>query len=73
MKVKHISIKDYICRVKKKNKTRGRPSKYEMVASEITSYLYKKNKPEIEKTISDMILYGTGIIKVKQLAKGREK
>ncbi|MDI6732349.1 MAG: hypothetical protein QME16_00250, partial [Planctomycetota bacterium] len=60
-----ISIKDYFCRVRKKNKTKGRPSKEEMVLSAVTSYNLDKMKPLFRKMHKDIMLYGTGIMKVK--------
>lgn len=65
--IKHINIKDFIVRARKKNKKRGRPSKQEIILSKFLSQ--QVNSPElqqeIEKAYLDMMLYGTGIIKTK--------
>lgn len=65
MKIKHISIKDFIVRVTKKGKTRGRPSKHELNASALLSYELKKNDKAIKKVMNDVMLYGKGIFEVR--------
>jgi hypothetical protein len=65
MKAKHISIKDYYVRAKKKNKTRGRPSKEEVYASAVMSYCLEKVIPQMHKAHMEALLYGTGILKVE--------
>ena len=63
MKAKHIPIKRYSCRVKRKGKTRGRPSNYEIYISAFLSHKLEDIKPEVNKAMVDMMIYGTGIIK----------
>lgn len=64
IKVKHISIKDFYVRVKKKNKTRGRPSNLEIYTSQILSACLVEIRPEIYKAFEDVLLYGTGILEI---------
>lgn len=58
------SILSMPVRVKKKGKTRGRPSKGEIWASQVASDLLKKHQPEINKAIADTIIYGQGTLKI---------
>lgn len=54
-----------IVKVRKKGKTRGRPSKWEKSLSAILSWQLEKSRPEIMKAHEDMILYGQGCIEFK--------
>ena len=59
-----MGIKDYLVRVKKNGKTKGRPSKYELFASRMMSDIMAKNKDAFNKANEDLILYGKGIMKI---------
>ena len=63
-KIKLESIKDYPVRIRKKNKTRGRPSKWELLVSKMTSQLLKENKEIIRKIQEDYLVYGTSAMKI---------
>lgn len=65
MNIKRVKIKDFLVRIKLKKKTRGRPSKWEYQASAVMSKVLLDNQNEIHKAMEDMLIYGTGIIKVK--------
>lgn len=66
MRIKRVSIKDYLVRVRKKNKKQGRPSKAEIAMSAIMSWELKKpkNQEAIRKSIDDLFAYGIGIVEV---------
>lgn len=62
------SIKDYLVRVTKKGKNRGRPSKFEHYMSKTISDVAKSKefKTEMERCINDMMMYGTGIFDTRK-------
>lgn len=64
-----MSIKDFPVRVKIKNKTRGRPSKVELLMSKIVSHNFMK--PKFQKLLadkmSDDILYGSCFISDEEI------
>lgn len=62
-----------LVRVRKKGKTRGRPSKWENSISKLLSWQMEKAKPEILKAHWDMVLYGKGCIEVKANGKIKHK
>ena len=67
MKIKHVPIKSLMVRCRKKGKTRGRPSKFEMSASKLLSYeMWKKsNVLAMHKAIHDLLVYGTSCVQIK--------
>ena len=56
-----MKIGDFPVRIKKKGKTVGRPSKWEVHASEVMSEIVKTEsyKTEFERFNTEMYLYGT--------------
>ena len=68
------SAKDFMVRVIKKGKKRGRPSKPEITLSKILSW--HMNKPEVKesvnKSILDQVLYGKGAIEIEYRVKQKE-
>ena len=52
------SIKEFSVRATKRGKTRGRPSKEEMLMSAFLSYYHKKHYKEIRRKVFDIIVYG---------------
>jgi len=59
-----MSIKKLSVRIRTKGKTRGRPSKAEITMSKLMSWQLEKNKPEIMKAHTDMLMLGTGCLKM---------
>lgn len=47
-------------KVKKKGKTRGRPSNAEIWATKIVNELYKKNQPVLHSVCQDVMIHGYG-------------
>jgi len=64
------SIKDYVVRVTKKGKNRGRPSKMEHYMSKMTSDVFKSDafQKEMNQCINDTLMYGTGIFDSRKAA-----
>jgi hypothetical protein len=51
-------------RCRKKGKTCGRPSKQEKAAEALCGYVFKKYEKQILKFQNDILLYGTGVLKI---------
>lgn len=56
-----MSIRDLPVRAKKKGKTRGRPSKEEIIISKIISEKFIEKQGEIDKSIKEMFCYGNAM------------
>lgn len=52
-------------KVKKKGKTKGRPSRQEKTTEAICDYWYENNKMVFEAVYKDVLLYGVGISRIK--------
>ena len=68
LKEEGMKIGDFPVRIKKKGKTVGRPSKWEVYASGVMSKIIKTDsyKAESERFITDMYLYGTATFDAKK-------
>lgn len=68
------SIKNLLVRAKKKDKTRGRPSKMELEISKFLSNVAESPEfqSEIKQCLNDAVLYGTGIIDTKKFKRLRK-
>lgn len=55
-----MNIKDYPIRIRKKGKTRGRPSKFEIYSSKLFSDYMKRPivKAMFQQYVHDMLVYG---------------
>ena len=67
------SIKDYVVRVTKKGKKRGRPSKAELFMSRMVSEEFMKPnfQKEMNECVHDTLMYGTGIFDSRKALKGQ--
>ena len=64
---------DFIVKVTKKGKTRGRPSKWELEVSSIMSNILKESEKAIHKAAVDSIIYGTGCVEITKEGKVKYK
>lgn len=66
-----MKIGDFPVRIKKKGKTVGRPSKWEVYASGVMSEIIKTKsyKAEFERFITDMFLYGNATFDAEKALK----
>jgi len=67
------SIKDLTIRIMRRGKKCGRPSKYEVMMSNLMSEYVEENKKAIRKTIDDAVVFGMGIMYVPDNLKGKIK
>ena len=51
--------------VRKKGKTRGRPSKKELLLETLSNYWYKKYRKAADECMKDMLMYGTSVMELK--------
>jgi len=60
-----------ILRIRKKGKTRGRPSKMERILTSVLDYTIRKNIDVIDDVYRAALVWGVGVIKLKRAEQER--